>query len=176
MDKKEIKSSLLDGLGNKLAKFGFNKKPRMQAFYRNIESGWACVHISFIDHTDDFDVTVDMAVRFDEIEDHVNRDNKLISDKEKKRMSTLGIEIGNLSVGEQKRWSIDANVDLSAVIDSILTMYEKFGEPYLNTYSSMEHAYALLSSNEKNLQIHSPFRTEREKRVKALAYYLGKEV
>ncbi|WP_305910075.1 DUF4304 domain-containing protein [Methylomarinum sp. Ch1-1] len=173
MSIKELQKNLLSSVGEKLTAFGFGKKAKQQSFYRSIEGGWACVHLSFINHADDFDVTVDVAIRFDEVEDLVNSKNNLLTKKEKERTCTLGIELGNLSVGEQKRWSISSEEQISLVADSILEDFEKFGNPYLLKYSSVNSAYELLSSDEKSVWKHCPFHATRAKKAIAIAKLLG---
>ncbi|KGK10060.1 hypothetical protein [Vibrio navarrensis] len=172
MSIKELQKNLLASVGEKLTAFGFGKKAKQQSFYRSIEGGWACVHLSFIEHADDFDVTVDVAVRFDEVEDLVNSKNNLLTKKEKAGTSTLGVELGNLSTGEQKRWSISSEDQISSVTDSILDAFDKLGEPYLLKYSSMGAAYELLSSDEKSVWKHCPFHATRAKKAIAISKLL----
>lgn len=173
MSIKELQKNLLSSVGEKLTAFGFGKKAKQQSFYRPIEGGWACVHLSFIDHADNFDVTVDVAIRFNEVENLVNSKNNLLTKKEKEGTSTLGVELGNLSIGEQKRWSVSSEEKLPLVADSILEAFDKFGNPYLLKYSSMDSAYELLSSDEKHVWKHCPFHATRAKKAVLIAKLLG---
>lgn len=172
MNIKELQKNLLANVGEKLTTFGFGGKAKQQSFYRPIDGGWACVHLSFIKHADDFDVTVDVGVRFDEVEELVNSNNNLLTKKEKIGAATFGVELGNLSIGEQMRWNISSEDQISSVTNSILDAFDKFGEPYLLKYSSMESAYELLSSDEKNVWIHCPFHATRAKNTIAIAKLL----
>ena len=173
MSIKELQKNLLLSVGERLTTFGFGKKVKQQSFYRAIEGGWACVHLSFIKHADDFDVTVDVAIRFNEVEDLVNSKNNLLTQKEKEGTSTLGVELGNLSIGEQKRWNISSEGQISLVANSVLEYFEKFGHPYLLKYSSMDSAHDLLSSDEKEVWKHCPFHATRAKKAIAIAQLLG---
>lgn len=173
MSIKELQKNLLSSIGQKLTAFGFGEKAKQQSFYRPIEGGWACVHLSFIDHADNFDVTVDVAIRFNQVEDLVNSKNNLLTKKEKEGTSTLGVELGNLSIGEQKRWSVSYLENIPSVADSIMEAFDKFGNPYLMKYSAMEFAYELLSSDEKHVWKHCPFHTTRAKKAVAIAKLLG---
>ncbi len=83
MNIKELQKNLLANVGEKLTTFGFGGKAKQQSFYRPIDGGWACVHLSFIKHADDFDVTVDVGVRFDEVEELVNSNNNLLTKRKK---------------------------------------------------------------------------------------------
>lgn len=173
MSVKELQKKLLASVGEKLAAFGFGKRAKQQSFYRAIEGGWACVHLSFIEHADDFDVTVDVAVRFNDVEDLVNSKNKLLTKREKLGTSTLGVELGNLSTDEQKRWNISSEDQISSATDSIMDAFDKLGEPYLLKFSSMDNAHKLLSSDEKNSWKHCPFHATRAKKAIAIAKLLG---
>jgi len=173
MNIKKLQKNLLASVGEKIADFGFGKKVKQQSFYRPIDGGWACVHLSFIEHLDDFDVTVDVAIRFNSVEDLVNSQNNLLTKKEKSGTSTLGVELGNLSTGGQKRWNISSEDQIPLVTNSILDAFDKFGEPYLLRYSSMGSAYELLSSDEKSVWKHSPFHATRAKKAIAIAKLLG---
>lgn len=173
MSIKELQKILLSSVGEKLVAFGFEEKAKQQSFYRPIEGGWAAVHLSFIRHADDFDVTLSVSIRFNQVEDLVNSKNNLLTKKEKEGTSTLGIEIGNLSIGEQKRWSVPSQEKIPSVADSILEAFDKFGNPYLMKYSAMDSAYELLSSDEKHVWKHCPFHATRAKKAVAIAKLLG---
>lgn len=170
---KELQKKLLSSVGEKLAAFGFGGKARQQSFYRPIEGGWACVHLSFIDHANEFDITVDVAIRFDEVESLANSQSNLLTKKEKEKTSTLGVEIGNLSIGEQRRWTVCSQEEVPSVAESILEAFEKFGDPYLMKYSAMDSAYELLSSDEVYAWKHCPFHATRAKKAIIIAKLLG---
>jgi hypothetical protein len=121
----ELQKKLLTSIGEKLMAFGFSKKVKQQSFYRPFEKGNAYVHLSFINHADDFDVTLDVAIRFDEVENLVNSKNNFLTKKEKAETCTLGVELGNLSNGVPKRWNISSDDQISTVTGSILATYKK---------------------------------------------------
>lgn len=172
MKNSELQIRLLEGLGRKLSAFGFGEKARQQTFYRPIDGGWACTHISFINHSNDFDVTVDIGIRFDNVENLINNNNKFLTNKEKKETSTLGIELGNLVEGEQRRWNVTSCGQMVSTIKSIVDVYAKYGEPYLQKYSTIDTAYELLSSDESCVWKHSPFHATRAKKAIAIAKLL----
>ncbi|MCS0320534.1 hypothetical protein [Vibrio diabolicus] len=173
MSIKSIQKKLLADLGEKLSVFGFNMKPKKQSYYRPTNNGWDCVHISFIDHDSDFDVTLDIAIRFNDVENLVNSNNEMLTSKEKSETSTLGVEIGNLSMNERLRWKVSSQEQLPTVIDSILKEYKTSGEEYFSKYSSLESVHKLLSSDEKIVWKHCPFHATRAKKAIAIAYLLG---
>jgi len=169
----KLQNILLKDIGERLSIFGFDNIPKQQTFYRPFEEGWNCVHLSFINHAYEFDITVDVAIRFNQIEEMVNSENTNLTKKEKKETTTLGVELGNLSVGEQKRWTISSDEKLSLVSDSIVEKYKRFGDPYLLKYSSMVSAYELLASDDKSVWKHCPFHATRAKKAIAIAKHIG---
>jgi hypothetical protein len=98
-DGKAAKEILLVELGNSLQRFGFPRKPRQQSFSRKLPDRTECVHVSFIPHSDDIDLTVDIALRLNVVEDLVNAFDLLRRDNDKRNSMTLGGELGNLSIG-----------------------------------------------------------------------------
>ncbi len=103
---KELQRALLSSVAEQAAKYGFDKRPRGQTFYKKTTFGRLAFGLSFIRHKTDFDVTVHVAIRFDELEDLINEDSSLLSEAEKRNTFSLGAELGNISEGRQKRWTV----------------------------------------------------------------------
>ena len=173
MSIKNLKNEFFQVISEKLLKLGFKKKPSQDSFYRFFEGGWAAIHTSCINHSEDFDVVISFSVRNDKVEDLVNSNNSLLS-KKKALTSTVGVELGNLLNIGQKRWSIYSSENIPEVADSILSDVCKYGEPYLLKYSSLDSMYELLCSDEKEVWVHSPFHATRAKKAIAIAKLLGK--
>ena len=174
MNTKVLKKKLLSEVGERLVAWGYNPIAKQQAFCRPIENGRVCFHLAFIDHSNDFDVTADVAVRFDHLEDMVNSCNDLLTKKEKQNTFTLGVELGNLSSGIQLRWKVESEEDLHEVTPSIIGTYKTHGEPYLQKFSNMEEAYLLLAGDDRNSRLHAPFHSSRAVRAVGLAKILNK--
>ncbi len=94
---KDAERAVLEQLGTLMAAHGFRPKPVGQSFYRGVPGGSWALHVSFIRHETDMDVTADIAVRIDAIEQVVNQCETGLTDAEKRRSTTLGAELGNLS-------------------------------------------------------------------------------
>jgi hypothetical protein len=171
---KNIQKILLKLLGERLSSYGFDKKSKQQSFFKKFDNGVSVFHLSFIEHEVDFDITADIAIRFDELESIVNAQNKLLTTKEKEATCSLGVEFGNLISGEQMRWSVSSNTDLNEIVDSIFNIYEKYGEKYFEEYCSMERALELLSKDTPDVWIHSSFHAARAKSALGLAFILNK--
>jgi hypothetical protein len=171
---KEIQRALLMAVGQRIAAHGFESKPVGQSYLRRSAVGREAFHLAFIKHPRDFDVTADVAVRIDDLEDLVNADNNLLSKKERKQTYSLGAELGNISGERPKRWTVASTADVDPVADQIVARFKTVGLPYLNRASSLEAAYQLLTSPGRGAWLHSPIHASRAKRVVALAKILGR--
>jgi len=70
-------------------------------------------HSAFVNHDTDFDVTADVAIRFDAVGDMVNSSETLLSEPEKRGTYTLGTELGNLDGTSHQRWTIEQESDVT---------------------------------------------------------------
>lgn len=169
----DLQQSLLLRLASEMPKYGFSKKVIDQAFYRSVPFGRWIFHVSFIPHETDFDITADVAIRVDAVEDLVNADIKLLSSREKKETATIGAELGNIADGRQRRWTVASPGDVDAVAMAMLHEFEVFGMPYFERFSDLGVMLDVLAANDRSAWLHSPFHTHRCKRVVALAVVTG---
>ena len=169
---KDLQKSLLNEISKRIVKYGFDGKPKGQSFYKPIASGCQSFTPSFINHKTDVDVTGNVAVRFDALEDLINEYRPYLTKAQKKYTASLGVELGNLGEGAQKRWVLADLDDAGEVAEEILDYFAKVGLPYLEKYSDMEAALDALSANDRGW-LYSPFPDERAKRAIGLAFLLG---
>lgn len=170
---KEQQRALLSKVAEYLVEHGFEKKTIGQSVIKLIPDGKVSFHLAFIDHKDDFDVVADVAIRFDLVENMVNEDNKLLSKKEKDLTFTLGAELGNISQGSQKRWTVSLGTDVDSVAQEIKKTFVEYADPYLRKYSVMQNAFELLSRNDRQNWVHCPVHGVRAKRALAMAILLN---
>lgn len=173
-DIKALEEQLLYELSFGLAKHGFKRKARDQSFYKPTAFGRVAFHISFVKHKYDFDVTADVAIRVDELEDLINEFNDRLTKAEKRQTFTIGAELGNIADGREKRWTVTNASDILEVAASILSAFETVGLPYLEKYSSLEAILEVLSKNDRLGWLHSPIHGARCERAVGLAFLLGK--
>ena len=102
-----------------------------------------------------------------------NKSITILTNKEKDFTYTLGVEIGNLAHGAQKRWSVVSAIDIPNVADEIFLAFQDYALPYYEKYSLMKNVFELLSSNNPAAWIHCPLNASRFKRVLGLAILLG---
>jgi hypothetical protein len=174
---KKWEDQLVALVGQGVRKHGFECRPKDQSFYRKCTFGHAMFHVAFIEHQDDFDVTADIGIRFEDVEELVNRDNSLLTKLEKSRTCTLGCEIGNLSEGRQKRWAVRNADDVPAVSDAVVSAFIDVGLPYIERLSDAGHVLQILSEDSPESWLHSPVHGGRAKRAVGMALLTqGKEV
>lgn len=165
---RQLERDLLHETGKRLARLGFSSQPKGQTFMRPLNGGQVAVHLSFIEHEHDVDVTADVAVRFDSVENLVHQSNRLLSKEEKATTFTLGVELGSLQGGEPDRVTVTSSKDVAQAADYLAEKIEMVGMPYLEKYSHPEAAYEVLSRDDRSAWIHSPIHAERAKRACAL--------
>jgi hypothetical protein len=165
---KELRKALLNRVGEKVKVYGF-KKAAGPHFIKKAPPGGYALHLTFINHPDDFDVTADVAVRFDDVEDLLNEHKDFLTPKQKRETFSLGVELGNLVEGKPRRWTVVDAGDIEGVADSIAAAFVNIGLPYMEKYSDPEQALAVFSGEDRDSWLHSPFDHERAKRAIALA-------
>jgi hypothetical protein len=164
---------LLAHVGQKGSILGFAPKPSGQTFYQSVPEGKWAFHVSFIPHESDFDLTVDLAVRINKIEDLVNAYDSKLDAAEKSKNMTLGGELGNLSEGRPRRWTISSREDIPSVSGELVEAVRVIGMPCLEEWSNLAVAHRLLTSSDpKDLQL-APILGPRYMRAVATAHLLG---
>jgi hypothetical protein len=169
-----LEREVLVAVGSKIAGLGFSAPAKGQTYYRWFEGGRMCAHLSFIKHESDVDVTVDVAVRFEAVEEVVHRWNRLLTKAEKAKTATLGCELGNLARGVPDRVQICNNGQVMPAAKEIVARLDTVGMPYLRTYSRLDAAFELLARDDRDVWLHCPVHSERAKRACACLVAMGR--
>ncbi|MDX3905813.1 MAG: hypothetical protein QHC78_09010 [Pigmentiphaga sp.] len=172
---RQHQQQLLQAVAAGVTPHGFTPQPKEQSFVRPFPEGRQEFHLGFIEHEADFDVTADVAIRFERLEELVNADNKLLSKKEKAATASLGIELGNLVQGAQFRWTVAGEPDVAKVAASLIEWFAQHALPYFERYSDLAAAYDLLAPADRSAWGHHPLHGSRAKRVLGLAALLGRD-
>lgn len=170
---KEVRKKLFGHMSPFLATYGFTTKLGDSSFYRKFPQGHQCIHLQFIYHGIDVDVCVDIAIRFDELEDLINRHKSYLTEKEKKDTYSLGAELGNIRRRAPIRWTIFSNNDIEQAAKDILEAIVLTAIPCLEKYSDMRTALEVVSGDGPDDWLYSPFDNERAMRAIGLAFLLG---
>ncbi|MCG1025142.1 hypothetical protein [Dehalobacter sp.] len=174
-DKKQAKNIILQKISTYLIQYGFDKKIHGQSFWKPIVEGRAMVHLSFINHENDFDITVSVSIRFDALEELINADNALLKPKEKLMTSSIGVELGNLTEGRQKRWSIYDESDVDPAVKSICEITDDAAIPYIEKYKNIETTYEMMLRDDQEIFTFAPLHHRRAMNAVGLAKLLGKD-
>ncbi len=161
------------GLADQIGTFGFNPKVLGQSFHQVVPTGKWEFHISFIAHKIDFDMTADVAVRVNAIEDLVNEYDTKLTTAEKRKSMTLGGELGNISEGVPRRWTVSSVEDIPAVCDGVIEAFQRIGLPFLQKHSDAAAAHRVLVSSRQADLLLAPVLGPRYMRALASAYVTG---
>ena len=161
-------------LGMRLRALDFTHQPVHQTFWKSVSVGAWVVHVSVIKHESDLDLTMDVAVRVDAVENCINRWNTGLTAADKRRTVTVGAELGNIVDGRNRRWTIAAPSACTDVAEGMVEEFEKFGVPYLTRMSNLEAMLDSIASIDRSSWLHSPIHGVRGKKAVALALVLGK--
>ena len=164
---------LLTELRDRVRVHGFTEKFSKQAYYCLVPGGKWALHVSFIRHRDDLDVTADVAVRIDRVEDLVNSYDTKRNATEKRNSMTLGGELGNISEGQFRRWTVANFDDIPSVCDEIQRTFERIGLPFLTSHSNISAAFRVLVGSRQRDHLLAPILGPRCMRAVASAYVTG---
>lgn len=173
-DKKELKKVLLKRVLDFLANYGFYRRLYGQSFWKPLNVGRGMIHLHFINHANDFDVTVSVSIRFDKLEEMINENNMLLKENEKNSTSTIGVELGNLTKGVQKRWTVKELDDLEFVASDICKMIVEAALPYIDKYKDMNTIFDIIMRDDPDAWLLSPFRHRLAMNAVGLAKLLNK--
>src|SRR5713101_4597003 len=144
-----LRDGLFTHVGELMRKYGFDAKPSEQAFLKKASFGRQAFHLRIIKHASDIDVTASVALRVDAVEDMVNAHRANLSNSLKNRTYTIGVDIGNLSIGKQKRWTVASMEDIARVAPEIIADFEFVALPYFERFSDLQSIYRVLATNEE---------------------------
>lgn len=176
MKKSEVLwDNLVRKLSVELEKHAFKYSPKTQTFYRTVPEGKHLIHLTFIDYDYFFHVSVDVAVRYEALEELVNKHESLMSSSDKLRTVSLGSELGNISGKGWIEWSVKNENDLDATKEAIMKEIELIGLPYLERFSELDEILAVLAEDNAHARLHSPLHASRAKRAIGAAYLSDKK-
>ena len=167
---KELRAHLYTAVGAAVAEFGF--KTEKMVFRRPIEGGSQTLPLAYIRHATDFDVTANIAVRFDDVQDLRLDGNKTIKPSEARHLMSFGAELGNIQGSGQKRWTIRESADIPEVVPQIITTFKEIGLPYLDKFSDRRTALEVVAKDGPTAWLLMPVHDARAKLALALCVVL----
>jgi len=168
---KKLTQMLLQQVGWQVEHLGFKIIPASQSFQREFPDGAQSLHLAFIRHKSDFDVTADIAIRLNVLQEALSEGSPKPS--EVRDAFSFGAELGNICEGRQKRWTVTSEADIPPVSRQILQTFMDVGLPYLERFSDKQTALNALSGDNKEAWLHMPLHNHRANLAIGLAYLLG---
>jgi hypothetical protein len=164
---------LMGLLSETLGERGFKLRKQDRSFSRRVESGDVqTIRLSVTRRGEtDIDVTVDLAIRLDPLERLLDE----LSGPDKTGAASLGVDVGNLSVGRPRRWTIAADIDVTRAAESIQECLDTVGQAYFDRFGRMPVVFRVMSGDGPASWLHSPFHATRAIRAVALAHVLGEQ-
>jgi hypothetical protein len=159
MTLKDLRAALFSALTAALSARGYRR--REQSFVRPIPGGAAIFHVTFINHADDFDVTADVAVRYDAIEDRLNAARPLLSPRERRQTATVGAQLAHIAGIGVERWTVRDAAEVALTARGIVERLVEVGEPFLQRFASPAEVRRVLEEDGAEARLICPFREKR---------------
>lgn len=151
---------------------GWELRKSTQSLYRKFPDRTDALHIAFVAHPDDFDFSLDVAIRFEAVEALRNRDRSDLSKKDAARTFSLGAELGNLAGTGNARWTIRSAPDVPRVARASLQLFRQVGLPFLERFSSLEEVDRVLHANGAEAELLAPIPQVRRQLSRAVSRVL----
>ncbi len=163
----DTKRALLDRLGGGLKSEGFRTRVSEQALVRKGSETTDCVHVAFISQGGTLDFTIDVAVRYEDVEDLVNRATD-VPRKLWSRTASLGAELGNIERGAFYRWEGLSSESLEEHASEGLETVRRVGLPFFDRFLARDEALRILLADDKNAWRYCPVHHARAIRAVAM--------
>ena len=147
-----LHKALLDALTPRMAGWKFVAAHRH--FKRQAAPGtlWF-VHLTFINHVDDFDAVVDVAVQFM---------------RRRESVCVVGAQLGNIAGVGQTRFRVARAEDVPAATEGILAEFASVGLPFLERFSRPDEVVAVLRRGGREADLISPLSDRHERYIRGL--------
>ncbi|MBK9765868.1 MAG: hypothetical protein IPP63_01945 [Chloracidobacterium sp.] len=174
---RELKTELLKEIGVRVKDLGFTLNVGRQGFYRKTSFGKQSFHLSFIPHSSDMDVTADVAIRFDALEDlvHEHIPGLFFNPTLARNTFSFGSNLGHIIGEGQVRWTIADIGDVQTVATKMVETFLTVGMPYLERYSDLHLAFRVISTVNPEANLLTGFPDKQATNAIGLAFLLGKE-
>ena len=143
------KRETLQLLAKEFSPDGFQAVASRQALTRRRPPGEHVIHVAFVRHPHDLDLTVQLAVRLDRL-----RPLYRISQLGVEPM--LGAEVGNMLDGRPRRWTIASSADAGVVVESIHSCCTSFALPWFAEAANLGTVYEWLRQDDRRAWLLAP--------------------
>lgn len=153
----ELQNIFIDELEGFLHRWKFIKKHR---HFKKVNGNlvWY-LHISCINHFDDFDVKGDVAVEF--------KDGK-------KRLAIIGAELGNIAGSGPKRFPVGSVSQAYSSAVALHESFQKIGLPFIERFSNPDEVVTVLKDGGKEAGLISPLSWLHQEQIIGIDEYINK--
>lgn len=166
-------AAMLSELTERMRDHSFKCHAANRCYGRTYEWGEASIYLHVIPHAHDFDMTANVSVRLEAVEQLVNQACPWLTASQKRQTATMGAEFGNLLGTGQKRWKStnddDARHNAALIYNDIVNI----ALPYIAHYSNLRNALEILRRDDRIAWIHAVPHGARAARAIAVAWLLG---
>ena len=143
---------LLDALIPRMTGWKFVSRER-HFVKRHAEGVLWIMHLAFINHADDFDAVVDVAIDFVQGNESV---------------CVVGAQLGNIAGIGQTRFKAGGPQDIPDVVQGILDEFQTVGIPFLDKYSDAAKVLSVLKQGGREASLISPLNALHAQKIAAL--------
>ncbi len=175
-NQKALQTCLLKSVGKAIRNLGFRQNLSSQVFHRPTHFGKQSLHLSFIPHKEDLDITADVAIRFDLLEEFLFGflDTRFLSERDKQNTFSFGSELGRINAEGQMRWTVVADSDADTESEKIVSCFKRIGLPYLEKYSDMCRVFDVIAVLSRESELLNSVPEKQARNAVALAYLCNK--
>lgn len=159
--RRELQVQLVERLAERFDRLGLHYSSGSQDFYLDAAIMRQNLHLSFIEHQTDFDAVIYVSLRHNGLLGTLNEFAPTWDQSDKNRIASLGNELGILSQGAQRRWSIHSEESVEPACNGMLAEVESFAIPYWQRFSEPEEILRVVSKDDSESWLHSPFHDTR---------------
>jgi hypothetical protein len=167
----DLREQLLVDFGALLAPLGYRR--REQTFGREQAGCRWLVHIAFIKHPADFDLTMDVAIRHHGVEELLHSRGSRLPKREQRHTATIGVELGNLVDGRGYRWTVVKPDDVSTVVPELFKWYKKWAVPFFERFEKLTEVERVLDEGGPLARLISPVEARRATVLEAVRQILA---
>lgn len=165
--------ALLDHLKPAHAAAGFSLKLDFSGFLRPTTFGHHSHKVGYLKRGASLEVIQSVGVRVDALQDLLLANVEVISKKDKQTSASIGAPIAKLAGLSWTTHSILTLKDVPGTAQTIWAMFEKFGLPQLDQFSSPSKVLEVLRRNDQVGDMWSPLMHERCKCAVGMAFVMG---
>ena len=180
MDNKgHIQDLLMERLGSRIEHLGFIRNVRSRRFQKKVPLGKYSLHVTFIPHRDDLDLTADVGIRFDSLQSLVHEVHEhyrapFFPEREKKNTFSFGAGLGHIDGGGQLRWTVATEADVDAVAAQLAEEFKRVGLPYFDRHADPCRVLDVLISGGREAEILNSIPDKLAMNAVALAHICGR--